>query len=101
MATPALVATARRLAAEDGLDVTFDIGDAERLPCPDASFDVVSSAHRVVFAADHAAIARELARVCRPGGRVGLSDWRAQPELRALMDRLGYRRHPEADDPRE
>jgi ubiquinone/menaquinone biosynthesis C-methylase UbiE len=46
----ARVRTARRLAAKQGLTVRFEVGDAERLPHPDASFDVVS-AHRVVFAA--------------------------------------------------
>ena len=53
------------------------MGDAEHLPYADASFDVVASAHGVVFAADHAAAARELARVCRAGGRLGITAWRA------------------------
>ena len=48
---PALVRSARRVAATQRLAVRFDIGDAERRPCPGASFDVVSSAHGVVFAA--------------------------------------------------
>jgi ubiquinone/menaquinone biosynthesis C-methylase UbiE len=51
------------------VSVRFDVGDAERLAYPDARFDVGSSAHGVVFAADHSAVARELSRVCRPGGR--------------------------------
>jgi SAM-dependent methyltransferase len=72
-----LVETAKRLAAEQGLAIGFEVGDAEALPFPDASFDVVSSAHGVVFAPDHAAVARELARVCRPGGRLGMTAWRA------------------------
>ncbi len=71
-----LIQTARRLAAADGLDVTFDVGDCEELPYPDASFDVVSSAQGVVFAPDHRAVARQLARVCRPGGRIGITTWR-------------------------
>ena len=71
-----LVATARRLAADEGLAIAFDVNDCERLPYPDASFDVVSSAQGAVFAPDHAAVAGELARVCRPGGRIGLTAWR-------------------------
>jgi 2-polyprenyl-3-methyl-5-hydroxy-6-metoxy-1,4-benzoquinol methylase len=97
---PALIHTARRLAAEEGLDVRFDVGTAEELPYPAASFDVVSSAHGVVFAGDHRSVARELARVCRPGARLGLTYWRPNPELAQLMDRLGYRRPTGADQPR-
>ena len=74
---PPLIETAKRLAAEQGFAIGFEVGDAEALPFPDASFDVVSSAHGVVFAPDHAAVARELARVCRPGGRLGMTAWRA------------------------
>jgi SAM-dependent methyltransferase len=98
---PALVETARRLAAEQRLSVRFDVGDAEHLPYSDASFDVVSSAHGVVFAVDHAAVARELARVCRPGGRLGLTYWRPNPELAALMERVGYTRPAGAGRPRD
>lgn len=73
---PALVARARATARTEGLDVRFEIGDAERLMHSDASFDVVASAVGVIFAPDHAAVARELARVCRPGGRLGVTAWR-------------------------
>jgi SAM-dependent methyltransferase len=97
---PALVQTARRRAADEGLEIDFDVGDAERLPYPDASFDVVSSAHGVVFAADHRAVAAELARVCRSGGRLGLSYWLPNPGLAALMERTGYARPAGADNPR-
>lgn len=72
---PALVATARRLAAAEGLTIGLAVGDCEALPCPDGSFDVVVSALGVMFAPDHGAVARELARVCRPGGRLGLVAW--------------------------
>jgi SAM-dependent methyltransferase len=95
------VRTARRLAAEQGLAVRFTIGDAERLPYPDGTFDAVSSAHGVVFAADHGAVARELGRVCRPAERLVVTCWRSNPELEWLMDRVGYARPPDADNPRD
>jgi SAM-dependent methyltransferase len=94
-----LIETARGLAAGEGLSVDFDVGDAENLGYPDASFDVVSSAHGVVHAYDHRAVANELARVCRPGGRLGLTYWLPDPELQALMQRVGYARPPGADLP--
>jgi ubiquinone/menaquinone biosynthesis C-methylase UbiE len=75
---PALIETARSRAAEEGLPVRFEVGDAERLPYGDGSFDVVSSAVGVMFAPDHGAVAAELARVCRPGARLGLACWRPE-----------------------
>jgi SAM-dependent methyltransferase len=73
---PGLIETARRLAAEEGLEIRFETGDAEALPVADASFDVVSSSMGLIFAPDHAALVRELARVTRPGGRIGFSAWK-------------------------
>lgn len=70
-----LLETARRLASAEGLTARFEPGDCEHLPYPDSSFDVVASALGVIFAPDHAAVAAELARVCRPGGRLGLACW--------------------------
>lgn len=72
---PDLIETAKRETEAERLDVTFDVGDAEALPYEDASFDVVVSTYGVMFAPDHEAVARELARVCRPGGRLGLACW--------------------------
>jgi ubiquinone/menaquinone biosynthesis C-methylase UbiE len=79
---PELIVTARDLGVKEGLGVDFEVGDAERLDYPDASFDVVSSAHGVVHAYDHRAVANELARVCRPGGRLGLTESGATTRLR-------------------
>lgn len=75
---PALVETASELAARDGLEIRYEVGDAEALPYEDASFDVVASSIGSMFAPDHRAVARELARVCRPGGRLGLAHWSAE-----------------------
>ena len=55
--------------------MTFREGDAEHLPFPDEAFDVVLSTFGVMFAPDQAQAARELLRVCRPGGKVGLANW--------------------------
>jgi SAM-dependent methyltransferase len=75
---PALVETARWLAAEEGVRVGFEVGDAELLPYEDGSFDAVASSVGTMFAPDHEAVARELARVCRPGGRLALGHWNAE-----------------------
>jgi SAM-dependent methyltransferase len=72
---PALIETASARAAEQGLEIDYRVGDCEALDVPDASFDVVSSTLGIMFAPDHAATARELARVTRPGGRIGLACW--------------------------
>lgn len=78
---PALVETAKRRAAEHGLEIDYQVGDAEQLPFEDASFDVVSSSVGAIFAPDHPAVARELARVTRPGGRIGLTAWRSDGRI--------------------
>jgi SAM-dependent methyltransferase len=63
----------RARAREERLDVRFDVGDVQSLPYADAAFDVVLSTFGVIFAHDHRKAAGELARVCRPGGRLGLT----------------------------
>ncbi|MDQ4137470.1 MAG: class I SAM-dependent methyltransferase [Actinomycetota bacterium] len=75
---PALVDTARRLAAENGVEIHYEVGDAENLPYADASFDVVTSSVGSIFAPDHRRVAAELTRVCRPGGRLALGHWSAE-----------------------
>jgi SAM-dependent methyltransferase len=72
---PALLATAERRAACEGLPLTTQVADAQDLPFPDASFDVVLSTFGVMFAPDQERAAAELLRVCRPGGRIGLANW--------------------------
>ena len=96
---PRLVETARRLAADEGLDIRFDVGDCEELPYDDASFDVVASAVGVIFAPDHGAVARELARVCRLGGRLGLVSWQPNPAFSAVLDAFRPRPEHGAGDP--
>ena len=70
-----LIAAASARAKADGLEITYEIGDAEKLPYPDASFDAVVSTFGVMFVNRPGAAATELARVCRKGGRIGLATW--------------------------
>jgi ubiquinone/menaquinone biosynthesis C-methylase UbiE len=72
---PALLEQARVRAAAEGLTVEFREADAEKQPFPDASFDAVLSVFGAMFAPDQDSTAAELARVCRPGGRIALASW--------------------------
>jgi len=72
---PALLERARARAAAEQVPITFRKGDAEHLPVPDEAFDVVLSTFGVMFAPDQEQAARELLRVCRPGGKIGLANW--------------------------
>ncbi len=73
--TPELFTAGRAFAAREGVQLAWEEGDAEALPYPDASFDVVLSCVGVMFAPRHQRSADELVRVCRPGGRIGLISW--------------------------
>jgi SAM-dependent methyltransferase len=73
--TPELLDAGRGLAARAGVEVDWIEGDAESLPFDDESFDVVLSTFGVMFAPRHQVCATELARVLRPGGRLGLCNW--------------------------
>jgi SAM-dependent methyltransferase len=72
---PELFLAARRREAEYRVSVEWIEGDAEELPFVDALFDHVLSVFGVQFAPRHDVVAAELARVCRPGGHVGLVNW--------------------------
>jgi len=70
------VAQANKLAADKRLAplVRFELGDAERLPFPDGSFEAVLCECAFCTFPEKSLAAREFARVLRPGGYVGLSD---------------------------
>jgi SAM-dependent methyltransferase len=86
---PVLIETARERAAEEGVDVRFEVGDAEVLTYDDASFDVVTSTCGVMFAPDHEAVARELARVTKPAGRLALACWTPEGGLGQMFRMMG------------
>ena len=70
-----LLVQGRARAAAENLNVTFQYGDAEQLAFPDASFDVVVSMYGAMFAPRPEVVARELARVARPGGLIAMANW--------------------------
>jgi ubiquinone/menaquinone biosynthesis C-methylase UbiE len=70
--TPENFEAGRREAASAGVELEWVEADAEALPFGDGSFDAVTSSFGAIFAPDHEAVARELVRVCRAGGTIGM-----------------------------
>src|ERR687889_1944310 len=86
---PELIEHARERAEIEGVEVSFEVGDAEDLPYPDASFDVVLSTLGVMFAPDQERAAEELLRICRPGGKIGLANWTPDGFIGHMFRTLG------------
>ena len=93
---PALLAKGRRRAEAEGLAVQFQVADAEALPFDDHSFDVVLSTYGVMFAPNQAQAAREMLRVVRPGGRIGLANWTPDGLIGRLFKIVGAHVPPPA-----
>ena len=85
----ALLERGRERARAEGLDVTFQQADAEALPFPDASFDVILSTFGVMFTPRQEQAARELIRVCRPGGKIGLANWTPEGFIGQVFKTIG------------
>ncbi len=82
---PMLTEARRRLALRPGLEhrVRFMSGEAERLPFADGEFDALTFTYLLRYVDDPAATMRELARVLRPGGRIGMVEF-GVPDNRLL-----------------
>ena len=93
---PELLDKAALRARAENLPVTFEVADAESLPFADASFDVVLSTFGVMFTPDHARAARELLRVTRSGGRIGLANWTPEGFIGELFRTVGKHVPPPA-----
>jgi ubiquinone/menaquinone biosynthesis C-methylase UbiE len=83
-------------AKAERLEVRFQVADAEALPFEDASFDAVLSTFGVMFSPDQSTAAAELARVCRPGGRIGLANWTPEGFIGQMFKVLGRQTAPPA-----
>jgi len=86
---PALLDKGRERARAEGLDVRFQEADVEELPFPDGSFDAVLSTFGAMFAPDQARTAREMMRVLRPGGRLGMANWTPDGFIGRLFKVIG------------
>jgi ubiquinone/menaquinone biosynthesis C-methylase UbiE len=93
---PTLLERGRERAAAERLEIDFRQADAEALPFPDASFDVVVSTFGVMFTADQDKAAAELLRVCKPGGKVGLANWTPEGFIGRLFKTLAKHLPPPA-----
>lgn len=89
--TPELLERGAERAADAGLSLAWVEGDAEDLPFEDGSFDRVLSTFGVQFAPRHQVVARELVRVTRPGGTIGLINWTPQGHLGRVLKAVGSR----------
>ncbi|HXD36752.1 MAG TPA: class I SAM-dependent methyltransferase [Rhodanobacter sp.] len=93
------LAAGRARAEAEGLSARFQEADAENLPFADASFDVVLSTFGVMFTPAQERAAAELARVCRPGGRIGLANWTPEGFIGQLFKIIGRYAPPAAGLP--
>jgi ubiquinone/menaquinone biosynthesis C-methylase UbiE len=93
---PALLEQGRRRAEAEGLAIRFEEADAEALPFADGAFDVVLSSFGVMFTPDHRRAARELVRVCRQNGRIGLANWTPRGFIGRLFAVIGRHVPPPA-----
>jgi ubiquinone/menaquinone biosynthesis C-methylase UbiE len=91
---PALLEEAQSRAAADGLTIRTQVADAQALPFADASFDVVMSTIGAMFAPDQEAVASEMLRVCRPGGRIGMANWTPDSAVGDMFRIIGSRVPP-------
>jgi len=93
---PALLERARERATAERLDIEFREADAEALPFPDRTFDVVLSTFGVMFTPDQERAAAEMLRVCKPGGKIGLANWTPAGFIGQIFKTIGKHASPPA-----
>jgi ubiquinone/menaquinone biosynthesis C-methylase UbiE len=72
---PSLLERGKLRATAEGLEIEFQVADAENLPFGDGEFDAVMSTVGVMFAPNQVQSAAEMFRVCKPGGKIGMANW--------------------------
>ena len=91
---PALLDRARERADAERLSIEFREADAEALPFPDESFDVVVSTFGVMFTPDQDRAAAELVRICKRGGKIGLANWAPEGFIGQVFKTIGKHMPP-------
>ena len=94
---PALLDRAAERSVAERLPIEIDIADAEALPYEDASFDVVTSTFGAMFTPNHDKPAKEMLRVCRADGKIGLANWTPDGFIGQLFKTIGRFIPPPAD----
>lgn len=84
-----LLICGRKRAEAEGLQVKFQVADAENLPFADASFDAVVSTFGGMFSPNQDRTSAELIRVCKSGGRIGLANWTPESFIGQLFRTIG------------
>jgi ubiquinone/menaquinone biosynthesis C-methylase UbiE len=84
-----LVRQAAARAADEGLAIPFDEGDAEDLPYPDEYFDVVMSLIGSMFAPRPELVVSEMLRICKPGGRIIMGNWTPAGHIGQMFKVIG------------
>lgn len=93
---PSLLERGKARAAAEGFNIDFQQADAEALPFADATFDVVVSTFGVMFTSNQERAAAEMARVCRPSGKIGLANWTPDGFIGQLFKTIGKHLPPPA-----
>lgn len=93
---PALLDLGQLRATAEGQAIDFRVADAEDLPFPDDSFDVVLSTFGVMFTPNQEKAAAEMLRVVRRGGRIGLANWTPEGFIGQLFRTIGQHVAPPA-----
>jgi ubiquinone/menaquinone biosynthesis C-methylase UbiE len=96
---PELLEKGAARARAEGLQVLFQVADAEALPFEDGRFDVALSTFGVMFAPDHQRSAAELLRSVRRDGRIGLANWTPDGFIGRLFGIVGKHLPPPAGVP--